>query len=113
MSVSSELLAAEGELWAAMAAHPFLVAAANGSLPTDAFDRWLVEDHHFVVGFRRFLARLVELAPTEPARDLLGAGLGASAGDEVRGRMVDAFVTSSRYELGFWQMAWDRQQWGV
>jgi thiaminase len=51
--------------------HPFVRAAADGTLPREAFDRWLVEDHHFVVGFRRFLARLVELAPDESARDLL------------------------------------------
>jgi thiaminase/transcriptional activator TenA len=51
--------------------HPFVRAAAEGTLPREAFDRWLVEDHHFVVGFRRFLARLVELAPDEAARDLL------------------------------------------
>ena len=77
MSVSAELLAGQHQEWVAMARHPFLVAAADGSLPAADFDRWLVEDHHFVVGFRRFLARLVELAPTEPARDLLAGGLGA------------------------------------
>lgn len=53
--------------------HPFVHAAADGTLAPEAFDRWLVEDHHFVVGFRRFLARLVELAPDEDARDLLAA----------------------------------------
>ena len=51
--------------------HPFIKAAADGTLPAEAFDRWLVEDHHFVVGFRRFLGRLLELAPDEAARDLL------------------------------------------
>lgn len=53
--------------------HPFVHAAADGTLAPEAFDRWLVEDHHFVVGFRRFLARLVELAPDEDVRDLLAA----------------------------------------
>jgi thiaminase/transcriptional activator TenA len=51
--------------------HPFIREAADGSLDPAAFDRWLVEDHHFVVGFRRFLARLVEIAPDEATRDLL------------------------------------------
>lgn len=51
--------------------HPFIREAADGTLDPAAFDRWLVEDHHFVVGFRRFLARLVEIAPDEQARDLL------------------------------------------
>lgn len=53
--------------------HPFVHAAADGTLAPEAFDRWLVEDHHFVVGFRQFLARLVELAPDEDVRDLLAA----------------------------------------
>ena len=71
------LLAAEADLWARIATPPVVRATADGSLPAEAFGRWLVEDHHFVVGFRRFLARLVELAPTEDARDLLAGGLGA------------------------------------
>lgn len=56
--------------------HPFVVAAADGSLSEEAFGRWLVEDHHFVVGFRRFLARLVAIAPDERSRDVLAGGLG-------------------------------------
>ena len=59
------------ELWDQIRTHPFVAAAADGTLPDAVFERWLVEDHHFVVGFRRFLARLVELAPDESARDLL------------------------------------------
>lgn len=51
--------------------HPFIKAAADGTLPSEAFDRWLVQDHWFVVGFRRFLGRLLELAPDEGTRDLL------------------------------------------
>ena len=81
MTISGVLLAQERELWAVMARHPFLLAAADGTLPPEDFDRWLVEDHHFVVGFRRFLARLVELAPTEEARDLLAGGLAALQGE--------------------------------
>lgn len=76
-AVADELLAAQADLWASITNHPFVRSAADGTLPEDAFGRWLVEDHHFVVGFRRFLARLVELAPTEAARDLLAGGLSA------------------------------------
>lgn len=61
--------------WDRVRAHPFIAAAADGTLAEEAFERWLVEDHHFVVGFRRFLARLVELAPDEQSRDLLAGGL--------------------------------------
>jgi formylaminopyrimidine deformylase / aminopyrimidine aminohydrolase len=69
------LVEANVGLWQRITSHPFVVAAADGTLPVEAFDRWLVEDHHFVVGFRRFLAGLVALAPDEPARDLLAGGL--------------------------------------
>lgn len=77
MSATAALRAANADLWAQLTAHPFVRAAAAGTLPAAAFDRWLVEDHAFVVGFRRFLGRLLELAPDEPARDLLARGLAA------------------------------------
>lgn len=41
--------------------------------------------------------------------DGLGAGLTATA----RERLEHAFVTSSRYELAFWEMAWTRERWPV
>jgi thiaminase/transcriptional activator TenA len=39
-------------------------------------------------------------------RELVDA-LAAEAGPATRRAMTDAFVTCSRYELAFWQMAWD------
>lgn len=60
---------------AAITAHPFVQAAADGTLPRQAFDRWLVEDYFFVVGFRRFVARLVSLAPDENARRVVAGSL--------------------------------------
>ncbi|MBW3667798.1 MAG: transcriptional regulator [Actinobacteria bacterium] len=72
----NDLLARQAGLWPAITGHPFVVAAADGSLPREAFDRWLVEDHFFVVGFRRFVGRLVAIAPDEHARDVLSSTLG-------------------------------------
>jgi thiaminase len=78
MTTTSEaLLLAAADEWQSLAIHPFVVATADGTLPDDAFGRWLVADHHFVVGFRRFLAGLVAVAPHERARDVLAGGLGA------------------------------------
>lgn len=77
MTTSAALLAAEADRWTEMLAHPFVRATAEGSLPEAIFDRWVVADHFFVVGFRRFLAELVVLAPDEPARELLAGGLAA------------------------------------
>ena len=39
--------------------------------------------------------------------------LADQASPALRARMVRAFVTSSRYELAFWQAAWDLERWPV
>ena len=70
------LLSRSGPLWGRLTAHPFVVQAGDGTLERAAFDRWLVADHYFVVGFRRFLGGLVALAPDQRAADVLAAGLG-------------------------------------
>jgi thiaminase/transcriptional activator TenA len=75
--VAADLLAGSAAPWSGLAMHPFLAQAGDGSLRRDTFDRWLVADHYFVVGFRRFLTGLVTLAPDEHAADVLAAGLGA------------------------------------
>jgi thiaminase/transcriptional activator TenA len=107
MTVAGELLAAHTDLWAALTTHPFVRAAADGTLADETFGRWLVEDHHFVVGFRRFVARLVELAPTEPARDLLAGGLAALQAElelfraEAAARGLDLDAEPSLTTLGY------------
>jgi thiaminase/transcriptional activator TenA len=75
-TVAGELLAGSRAPWSRLAAHPFIAQAGNGSLRKGTFDRWLVADHYFVVGFRRFLTGLVTLAPDEHTADVLAAGLG-------------------------------------
>lgn len=74
MPTTSTALVA-GAPWGDIVAHPFVRAAADGTLAPDAFDRWVVADHHFVVGFRRFLGRLLDLAPDDDARDLVAGSL--------------------------------------
>ena len=37
--------------------------------------------------------------------------LGEVASDEERRRMEEAYVTSTRYEYAFWEMAWQLQRW--
>jgi formylaminopyrimidine deformylase / aminopyrimidine aminohydrolase len=75
MSAARALLARSTPLWQRLTAHPFVLQAGHGTLETAAFDRWLVEDHWFVIGFRRFLAGLVALAPDPRSADILAAGL--------------------------------------
>ena len=76
-TAAAALLAGSGVSWSGLAGHPFIAQAADGSLRRAVFDRWLVADHFFVVGFRRFVTGLVTLAPDEHAADVLAAGLGA------------------------------------
>ncbi|MCZ6800256.1 MAG: thiaminase II, partial [Nitrospirae bacterium] len=35
------------------------------------------------------------------------------AGKREQERMIEAFVTSSRYEWMFWEMAWKEEQWPI
>lgn len=39
--------------------------------------------------------------------------VGAEASATGRARMTEAFLTSSRYELAFWEMAWVRERWAA
>lgn len=39
--------------------------------------------------------------------------LAEEAPPQTRRRMEEVFLTSSRYELAFWQMAWERERWPV
>lgn len=48
----------------------------------------------------------------EWCRDLLDR-LANGCDDGARRRIEDAFLTSSRYELAFWQMAWTGERWPV
>jgi len=75
VTFSEELLHANAHAWPALTQHPFVTKAADGTLSAEAFDRWLVADHAYVVAFRRFVAGLLALAPDEATRDFLGASL--------------------------------------
>ncbi|MEE9248132.1 MAG: thiaminase II, partial [Dehalococcoidia bacterium] len=44
---------------------------------------------------------------------LLMDRLGAGASQELKGRMEQAFITSSRYEYLFWEMCYTLQTWPV
>lgn len=76
-TVAGMLLEGSRAPWSQLGGHPFVARASDGTLRRAVFDRWLVADHYFVVGFRRFLTGLVTLAPDENAADVLAAGLGA------------------------------------
>ncbi|MGW0175603.1 thiaminase II/PqqC family protein [Rhodococcus sp. NPDC003322] len=78
MSTTAQaLLLGEAQRWQRSAEHPFVLATADGTLPEAAFDRWLLEDHAFVVEFRRFLGGVLSLAPDERSRDVIAGGIAA------------------------------------
>src|SRR5215212_2020098 len=55
---TDHLVEANRDLWAAMAAHPFVLGLAEGTLPARALQAWVQQDRIFVVQERRVLAAL-------------------------------------------------------
>jgi len=55
---TDHLVEANRDLWAAMAAHPFVLGLADGTLPGSALQAWVQQDRIFVVQERRVLAAL-------------------------------------------------------
>ena len=78
-SVTQQLIAATGEAWTAATTGPFLTGARDGTLPADAFDRWLEQDHRFVDTLVRAWGLLLQTAPREDFGLLVG---GMQAFDE-------------------------------
>ena len=101
------LLAESRAPWSRLGEHPFVTEASEGTLRRPVFDRWLVADHFFVVGFRRFLTGLVTLAPDEHAADVLAAGTAALQGEldlfrrEAAARGLDLAMEPGPTALGY------------
>jgi thiaminase/transcriptional activator TenA len=70
------LVRAAGELWGAATSSPFLDGAQDGSLPREAFERWLVQDYHFAVALTAFEGVLVSRS-CRPAQSTIISGLAA------------------------------------
>ena len=69
---TSRLVIGAGELWASATTAPFLDGVGNGTLPREAFDRWLVQDHLFVQAFTSFAAIMASKAPRQAQRETFG-----------------------------------------
>jgi thiaminase len=68
-----DLLVRHADAWHRATRHPFLDAVRDGTVPTAAFDTWLVQDAHFVADLLRFQARLLARAP-RAAQPVLAGG---------------------------------------
>lgn len=75
------------------------VLAAEGRSPDERYARWV--DTYASEEFAELAAWCRSLV------DRLGGALA----DEGRARLRRAFLTSSRYELAFWEMAWNGERW--
>ncbi len=77
MSFFAKLKASAPEAWAAYTEHPFTNALADGSLPKEAFQHYLVQDYLFLIEFARAYALAVYKAPL--LQDMREAAVGMSA----------------------------------
>lgn len=57
-----------GALWDRATHAAFLTAVADGTLPEDAFRRWLVQDYHFAKGLTSFQAITTAKMPRPPQK---------------------------------------------
>lgn len=74
--ISHPLIVGAGELWREGTRSPFLQAIGDGSLPEEAFNRWLSQDYLFVKGLT--VAQAVQAAKTpRPMQKSVIAGLSA------------------------------------
>ena len=69
----AELPQRHANVWRGATHHPFLDAVREGTIPTAAFDTWLVQDARFVADLLRFQARLLARAP-RGAQAVLASG---------------------------------------
>ena len=74
--IESRLARGTGELWDLGTRAAFLDAVGDGTLPEEAFNRWLVQDYQFVKGFTAFAALTAAKTP-RPGQSVLIAGLSA------------------------------------
>lgn len=56
MAFADELYKAAAPIWEAQLKHPFVQGLGDGTLPPEAFQRWLRQDYLFLIEYARLLA---------------------------------------------------------
>jgi thiaminase/transcriptional activator TenA len=74
------LLTRHAAAWEAATVHPFLAGVRDGSVPADAFDRWLAQDYLFAQALLRAQTRVAAGAPLADV-GLLAGGVVAIVGE--------------------------------
>ena len=64
----SAFVVRSGALWDRARQATFLTAVADGTLPENAFRRWLVQDYHFAEGLTSFQAITAAKTPRPPQK---------------------------------------------
>jgi len=67
----TQLISNAGPLWTQATRSPFLAAAASGSLPPDAFHRWLAQDYLFATGLTSFQGLVLAKVPRDCHQPLI------------------------------------------
>ncbi len=70
---TSTLLRQHAPIWKVTCRNPFVGGIRDGSLPTEIFNRWLVQDRHFVDGLFPATCRLAAAAPLKDRHVLVEA----------------------------------------
>lgn len=79
---SDWLVARAGPEWEKATAHPFTRAIGDGTMPDDAYVRYLVEDYTFITDLASVLGYLVAKAPAMPSKRRLAAFLALLTSEE-------------------------------
>lgn len=82
MSFSEDAWQSVGPWFDAICRHPFLLGLTDGSLPEEAFTRYLVDDAHYLDRYARVLAQLAVRAPDPVGVELLAGSAGAAVAAE-------------------------------
>ena len=79
---NSLLVLRAGTLWQEATAAAFLDAIGDGTLPPEAFNRWLVQDYHFADALSSFqgIAATKDPAPASQTADCRAGRAGCRAG---------------------------------
>ncbi len=72
----TKLLLTHSQIWHAATIHPFLQQCHLGTIKSEQFNTWLVQDYLFVVEFTRMVGRVLASAPLDHFDVILG-GLAA------------------------------------
>src|SRR2546427_42341 len=129
MKFSQHLRSIAEPIWAAQLTHPFVVGLGNGTLLDATVVALPCAWIYCVVG--QHLLRKGKPPKSHPYRDwllLYASPEFAEVGEWMRGkvdmwakqategekvRLEQAFISSSRYEWMFWEMAWNEESWPV